>query len=75
MTDYPDISNELNLGLTELDSLSAQIIRDLNENIASSEVVEALIGNYRLRIELLEDMLRLMKEHDNETDQSTDNEL
>jgi hypothetical protein len=75
MTAYPDISNELTLGLTELDSLSVQIIRDLNENIASSEVVEALIGNYRLRIELLEDMLRLMKENDNETDQSTGNEL
>lgn len=75
MTVYPEISNELTLGLTELDSLSVQIIRDLNENIASSEVLEALIGNYRLRIELLEDMLRLMREHDNETEQTTGNEL
>ena len=75
MTVYPEISNELTLGLTELDSLSAQIIRDLNDNIATNEVLEALIGNYRLRIELLEDMLRLMKEHDNETEQTTGNEL
>lgn len=75
MTAYPEISSELTSGLTELDSLSAQIIRDLNENIASSEVIEALIGNYRLRIELLEDMLQLMKENDNETDQPTGNEL
>jgi hypothetical protein len=75
MTAYPEISHELTSGMTELDSLSAQIIRDLNENIASSEVIEALIGNYRLRIELLEDMLQLMKENDNETDQPTGNEL
>jgi hypothetical protein len=75
MTVYPEISNELTLGLTELDSFSAQIIRDLNDNIASNEVLEALISNYRLRIELLEDMLRLMKEHDNETEQTTGNEL
>lgn len=38
-------------------------------------MIEALIGNYRLRIELLEDMLQLMKENDNETDQPTGNEL
>jgi hypothetical protein len=75
LTTNPEISSELTTGMNELDSLSAQIISDLNDNIASSEVIEALIGNYRLRIELLEDMLRLMREHDNETEQSTGNEL
>jgi len=75
LTSNPDISSELTTGLNELDSLSAQIISDLNDNIASSEVIEALIGNYRLRIELLEDMLILMKEHDSETEQNTGNEL
>ena len=75
LTSNPEIGSELKTGLNELDSLSAQIISDLNDNIASSEVIEALIGNYRLRIELLEEMLMLMKEHDNETEQSTGNEL
>ena len=63
------------LGLNELDSLSAQIIRDLDDNIASSEVIEALIGNYRLRIELLEDMLGLMKETGIKKKKNTGNEL
>ena len=61
--------------MNELDSLSAQIIRDLDDNIASSEVIEALIGNYRLRIELLEDMLSLIKEEGIEAEKNTGNEL
>lgn len=75
LTANPDISTELAVGMNELDSLSAQIIRDLDDNIASSEVIEALIGNYRLRIELLEDMLGLMKEEGNEKEKTTGNEL
>lgn len=75
LTANPEISNELTEGMSELDSLSAQIIDDLKDNIASSEVVEALIQNYRLRIELLEDMLRLMKENKNENENHTGNEI
>ncbi|MCU0459577.1 MAG: hypothetical protein MUE37_10880 [Bacteroidales bacterium] len=75
LTANPDISTELTMGMSELDSLSAQIIRDLDDNIASSEVIEALIGNYRLRIELMEDMLRLMKENETEDEKTNGNEL
>lgn len=75
LTVNPEISTELTLGMNQLDSLSAQIIRDLDDNIASSEVIEALIGNYRLRIELLEDMLRIMKEEGTEKEKTKDNEL
>jgi hypothetical protein len=75
LTANPDISNELSTGMNELDSLSAEIIDDLSDNIASSEVIEALISNYRLRIELLEDMLRLMKENGNEDGKTPDHEL
>ncbi len=75
LTANPDISTELTVGMNELDSLSAQIIHDLDDNIASNEVIEALIKNYRLRIELLEDMLRLMKEEGNEKGKIEGNEL
>lgn len=75
LTANPDINTELTEGMSELDSLSAQIIDDLKDNIASSEVVEALIQNYRLRIELLEDMLRLMQENENENEKQSDNEI
>jgi hypothetical protein len=77
LTANPDISHELEDGMSELDSLSAQIRKDLSDNIASEEVIEALIRNYRLRIELLEDMLALMKEKEKEKENtnSTDHEL
>jgi hypothetical protein len=75
LTANPDISTELTQGMNQLDSLSAQIISDLDDNIASSEVIEALIGNYRLRIELLEDMLMIMKEEGIEKEKNNDNEL
>ncbi|MBE0679958.1 MAG: hypothetical protein IH592_14450 [Bacteroidales bacterium] len=75
LTANPDISSELKLGMGELDSLSAQIIRDLHDNIASQEVLEALVTNYRLRIELLEDMLQLMQKNEDRTEKTTGNEL
>lgn len=75
LTANPDIRTELKAGMGELDSLSAQIIRDLHDNIASQEVVEALITNYRLRIELLEDMLQFMRKNEAGTEKITGNEL
>ncbi len=63
LTDNPEIRRVIALEMDELDSLSALIMKDLNESIAGSEVIEALINNYRLRIELLEDMLQLMREN------------
>ena len=75
LTANPDIDTELRLGMDELDSLSAGIIRDLNDNIASSEVLEALVRNYRLRIELLEEMLQLMKENEEGTEKTREHEL
>ena len=75
LTDNPDISMELDKSMGELDSLSVEIRKDLNDNIANEEVVEALIRNYRLRIELLEDMLVLMKEKETGNKNYSDHEL
>lgn len=62
LTSNPDVRSELTIGMNELDSLSKQIRDDLRDKVANREVIEALIHNYRLRIELLEDMLAVMKE-------------
>lgn len=75
LTHNPDISMELDNSMGELDSLSVEIRKDLNDNIANEEVVEALIRNYRLRIELLEDMLMLMKEKEAGNNNFSDHEL
>ncbi|MCU0378844.1 MAG: hypothetical protein MUC78_11370 [Bacteroidales bacterium] len=62
LTTNPEIRSELTFGMNELDSLSKQIRNDLQDKVANREVIEALIHNYRLRIELLEDMLSIMRE-------------
>lgn len=75
LTANPDIDSELEAGMSQLDSLSAMIKKDLGDNVASEEVIGALINNYRLRIELLEDMLSLMREKEAETRNKSDHEL
>jgi hypothetical protein len=75
LTANPDINTELEKGMGELDSLSLQIRNDLKDNVASEEVIGALIRNYRLRIELLEDMLILMKEKEADNENITDHEF
>jgi len=75
LTANPDIRKELALGMSELDTISLSIREDLKDNAATGEVLEALIRNYRLRIELLEDMLKIMNEEDQDYENVQDYEL
>ena len=58
----PELQNELNNDLSELDSLYSELQKDLVDNIANDEVVEAMIQNYRLKLEILEDLLEKLQE-------------
>ena len=60
----PEINKELTEDLSRLDSIGSEIRKDLKDNIANQEVVEALIQTYRIKIRLLEDILNLLKEND-----------
>ena len=64
LTGNPEIKKELSADITQLDSICSDIKKDLKDNVANQEVVEALIQNYRIKIRLLEDMLTLLKEND-----------
>jgi hypothetical protein len=64
MTNNPEIKKELNSDLSHLDSICADIKKDLKDNISNQDVVEALIQNYRIKIHILEDMLTVLKEND-----------
>jgi len=75
LTANPEINTELSTGMNELDSICANIRKDLKDNVATEEVIEALIVNYRLRIELLEDMLRIIKEEETENENKTGYEI
>jgi hypothetical protein len=53
----PSLVEELNYDLSELDSVYLDLKRDLKDNMANQEVIEAIIENYRLKITILEDLL------------------
>lgn len=62
----PSLREELNYDLSELDSVYADLKRDLKDNVANQEVIEAIIENYRLKISILEDILNEMSQFNDE---------
>ena len=63
LTGNPELERELNYDLTQIDSIFTSLRKDLRDNVANQEVVEALIQNYLIKIEILEEMLAILKEN------------
>ena len=59
---YPDIKDEVNYDLSELDSIYIDLKNDLCDNVSNEEVIEAMIQNYRMKLEILEDILMHLQE-------------
>jgi hypothetical protein len=57
----PNIKTQLKVEFNQLDSIYSSLRRDLKDNIDNREVVEAMIQNYRIRLEILENMLQQLK--------------
>jgi hypothetical protein len=66
LTTNPELESELNYDLTQIDSICIDLRKDLKDNVANQEVVEALIQNYLIKIEILKEMLAILKEKENE---------
>ena len=75
LTANPEIQKELVTDISQLDSICSEIKKDLKDNVANQEVVEALIQNYRIKIRLLEDMLTILKENENNPEKKKSHEL
>ena len=75
LTENPEIEKELDTDISQLDSICSEIKKDLKDNVANQEVVEALIQNYRIKIRLLEDMLIILKENENNPEKNKSYEL
>ncbi len=69
----PELGESLQQDLSELDSIYGELQNDLRDNIANDEVVEAMIQNYILKIQILEDLLEYMDESskNNEDEKAT----
>ncbi len=72
LTDNPDLEKELLNDLSQLDSICTDIKKDLRDNVANQEVIEALISNYRIKIRILEDMLNTLTQDETSEDKTTD---
>jgi len=75
LTSHPDIDRELSQDISQLDSIYLDIKKDLKDNVANQEVIEALIQNYRIRIKLLDDMLGILKEENTTSEKSKRHEI
>ncbi len=58
----PDVLDNLAI----LDSAYTELKIDLKDNAANEEVIDAMITNYRIKLQLLEQILMEIKEHDHE---------
>jgi hypothetical protein len=75
LTKNPEIEKELDNDISQIDSLCSEIRKDLKDNVANQEVIEALIQNYRIKIRLLQDMLKILKENDENREKRESHEL
>jgi hypothetical protein len=75
LVQYPEIEEELVNDIAHIDSICAEIRKDLKDNISNQEVIEALINNYRLKIRILEDMLDLVKQEESDPVKKESHEL
>jgi hypothetical protein len=71
----PEIKRELTTDLSQIDSICGEIKKDLRDNVANREVVEALIQNYRIKIKILEDMINVLRENEGNTEKKKSHEL
>ena len=56
LKENPDLSKDIMNDLSELDSIYSALKNDLKDNIANQEIIEAMIQNYRLKLEILEEL-------------------
>jgi hypothetical protein len=75
LTKNPEIGKELDSDISQIDSICSEIKKDLKDNVANQDVIEALIQNYRIKIRLLEDMLQILKENEENPEKSNSHEL
>jgi len=69
----PDLQMDVNNDLDDLDAILLELKEDLKDNADNREVVEAMMQNYMLKLEILEDLLEQIKgnqEKDNEDETS-----
>jgi len=68
----PAAKEMLTADMEELDESFAELKNDLKDNVSNPEVIEAMILNYKVKLEILEDLLKQLKEKENQDYESDD---
>ena len=71
---HSEITQEVNVEFSQLDSVYTQLKRDLKDNADNQQVIEAMIQNYRIKLEILEDILNQLQQS-NSPDKVKTNEI
>ncbi len=70
LVSHPGANEMLTADLQELDDVYNELKEDLKDNASNPEVIEAMILNYRVKLEILEDLLNQLKEKENQDNES-----
>ena len=62
----PVAKEMLTTDMEELDEVYEELKNDLKDNVSNPDVIEAMILNYRVKLEILEDVLNQLKEKENQ---------
>ena len=62
----PMANEMLTTDMDELDQVYSDLKNDLKDNASNPEVIEAMVLNYRIKLEILEDLLNQLKEKENQ---------
>jgi hypothetical protein len=58
----PEVRSEVNKEMVDLDRVFSELKQDLKDNADNEEVIEAMLQNYRLKLDILEEMLLQLKQ-------------
>ena len=73
LEEHPYLQEELQTDLKDLEDIYQDLKDDLKDNIANQEVLEEMIQNYRLRVQILEEMSGYLMEQEKNEEQNTKN--
>jgi hypothetical protein len=72
--DEPSINTEVDADLAQLEKILSDLKEDLNDDVANREVVSAMIQNYRMKLDILEQVLEYIDYDDNSSKKQDDYE-
>ncbi|PIE86157.1 MAG: hypothetical protein CSA05_02135 [Bacteroidia bacterium] len=70
----PELEEQINYDFKELDVILEELKNDLKENIATEEIVNAMIQNYRIKVKILENLLYQIRKSEPKTNSDEQNE-